>query len=295
MELAISKGHEVIGIITCKEAPEYKITAKDYQEFANINNIPFIATTKLDTEKALSFLHKLETPDISLSMNFSGIIPKIVTDMFPLGILNAHGGDLPRYRGNACAAWAIINGEDRVGLCIHRMIGGELDNGDILVRSYFPLNINTEIGEFHDWWDLEIPALFTEALGHLVEDPKYILERQSKDPTVALRCYPRRPSDGRIDWNKSAIDILRLINASGRPYSGAFTTYNGDKLIISRAELTCLNENYLAVPGQIAKIEDDGSCVVITGNGEIKIISIDINLKTMAPASVITSLRDRLE
>ena len=36
-----------------------------------------------------------------------------VIDFFELGILNAHGGDLPRYRGNACQAWAIINGEER--------------------------------------------------------------------------------------------------------------------------------------------------------------------------------------
>ena len=33
-------------------------------------------------------------------------------DLFPLGIL-IHGGDLPKYRGNACQAWAIINGEEK--------------------------------------------------------------------------------------------------------------------------------------------------------------------------------------
>ena len=36
-----------------------------------------------------------------------------VISIFTLGILNAHGGDLPRYRGNACQAWAIINGEEK--------------------------------------------------------------------------------------------------------------------------------------------------------------------------------------
>ena len=295
MKVAIANGDKVVGIITCKEAPEYKITRKHYQQFAEINNIPFLTATKLDTTEALSFLHKLEPPDVSISMNFSGIIAKLVTDIFPLGILNAHGGDLPRYRGNACQAWAIINGEDRIGLCIHRMIGGELDTGDIIARSYFPLNINTQIGEFHDWSNVEIPELFVTALRHLNKNPKYILERQSKDPKVALRCYPRRPSDSRIDWNKSAIEILRLINASGRPYSGAFSTYKGEKVTISGAEITFLNEEYLAVPGQIARIDDDGSCVVITGEGELRITRINKDMKIKYPSSIITSLRDRLE
>ena len=34
MEKAIREGHKVVGIITCKEAPEYKITREDYQIFA---------------------------------------------------------------------------------------------------------------------------------------------------------------------------------------------------------------------------------------------------------------------
>ena len=46
---------------------------------------------------------------------------------------NAHAGDLPRYRGNACANWAIINGEDKVGLSIHKMDAG-LDSGPIIQK-----------------------------------------------------------------------------------------------------------------------------------------------------------------
>ena len=38
-------------------------------------------------------------PDIVISVNYSGIIPQEVIDLFDNGILNAHGGDLPRYRG----------------------------------------------------------------------------------------------------------------------------------------------------------------------------------------------------
>ena len=77
-------------------------------------------------------------------MNYVDVISKEVISSFRLGILNAHGGDLPRYRGNACQAWAIFrNGENKMGLCIHKMVG-KIDSGDILERGY-DLNIDANL------------------------------------------------------------------------------------------------------------------------------------------------------
>ena len=38
-------------------------------------------------------IHELPTIDIGVTLNYSGIIPQPLIDLFPLGILNAHGGD----------------------------------------------------------------------------------------------------------------------------------------------------------------------------------------------------------
>ena len=74
---------------------------------------------------------------MAISVNHLSIIDEDIINLFKYGILNAHGGDLPRYR-NACLR-PIINGEKKIGLCVHKMIGGELDNGDIISRDYFEL------------------------------------------------------------------------------------------------------------------------------------------------------------
>ena len=111
-----------------------------------------------------------------------------MVDLFPYGILNAHGGDLPRYH-NACQAWAIINGESRIGLCIHRMIGGELDSGDIIARDFLSINHNTKVTSILDWMNNRTPKQL-KAVQKLAENPSYFLEKQSEDPTKALRCYP---------------------------------------------------------------------------------------------------------
>jgi len=210
-----------------------------------------------------------------------------------MGILNAHGGDLPRYRGNACQAWAIINGEDKVGLCIHKMIGGELDSGDIIARDFLKINIETKVGDIWNWMKKEIPILFLNAIESLEKNPKFIIEEQDKNIKNAHRCYPRLPEDGKINWRDSSETIIRLINASNKPYPGAFCNYDDQKLIIWNASIKNDNEVFNAIPGQITNISK-GYIEVATGDGKIKINLIEYKSEVITPDKIIKSIRRRL-
>ncbi len=291
IEKLLENNHDIRLIITSVEAPEYTKTSKDFEELANEIGAKYIYTNKLD-----EFKEEIKKADyeIAISLNYSSIISQDVIDLFTFGVLNAHGGDLPRYRGNACQAWAILNGEEKIGLCIHSMIGGEIDSGNIIARKYIPISINTKISDIYTKVQNLTPDLFLEAINKLSENKYYILETQSKDPKDALRCYPRIPEDGRIDWNKSNIEILRLINASNKPYGGAYCSYEDKKLIIWNAELFEDDENYLSVVGQVANIEKDGSILVICGNGKLKINEIEYDDFIGSPDVKIKSIRKRL-
>ena len=288
-ELLRKNGHEIALIITAKEALEYLKTSADFKKLAGNFGVPFMHTPRI--EDAIDLIRSCGNIDIGVSMNYTGIIPKSVIELFPLGILNAHGGDLPRYRGNACSAWAILNGEDHITLCIHRMVGGELDTGDIIIRDNFPIDLDTKITVIWQWFSLRIPSMFSEALECLQKDPKYIMAAQSNDPKDALRCYPRRPEDGRIDWNKPAENILRLINASNKPYAGAFCEFEGQKLIIWDAEIAPF-ENFLGIPGQITMISGD-FVEVATKTGKIRLKEVEYNGEIVSPSKLISSVRQR--
>ena len=292
-ELLVKKGFETPLVITSKAAPEYKKKEEHFKNLAHTINATFIQTGKINSSEIINKIKSLGIIDLAVSINYSGVISNEVIDLFPLGILNAHGGDLPRYRGNACQAWAIINGEEKIGLCIHKMIGGELDSGDIISKAYFPVNINTRVGEAYKWMENEIPKLMLKSIKKL-SDNSFKPEIQSDNPKDAIRTYPRNPDDGKIDWNCNAEYIIRLINASSEPFIGAFTQYNSLKVIIWRAKLFKDKENYLAIPGQIAKInKDTGSVVVITGKGKIEIEEIEINGERGRPSDFIKSIRKR--
>lgn len=291
VELFLSKGFLIPLIITSKEATEYTKTSKDFEKLANKIGAKYIYTNKLDEYKEEI---KKTNCEIAVSLNYSSIISQSVIELFPLGVLNAHGGDLPRYRGNACQAWAIINGEKKIGLCIHSMIGGEVDSGNIIDREYLDIDINTKITTIYEWFNHKIPKMFLISVIKLQKNPSYVLEVQSKNAKEALRCYPRIPEDGKIDWNKSSTEILRLINASNKPYSGAYCFYEDKKLIIWDAELYEDNEVYLAEVGQVSNIEKNGTIIVITGNGKLKINEIEHDEFIGNPSEKIKSIRKRL-
>lgn len=284
-------GHQIVCIVTAKEAPEYRRGAEDFRLLATEWGIPFANSPKIIECK--DFLSQARA-DIAVSINYSGVIPEKITGMFRHGILNAHGGDLPRYRGNACQAWAILNGEERIGLCIHRMIGDELDSGDIIVRSYLPIDHNTKISAVWEWMAKATPGLMIEAVNRLAADPDYVLERQPKDPKRALRCYPRRPEDGRIDWSRTALDVLRLINASNKPYAGAYCDYEGRRMVIWDAALVDDDEVFCAIPGQVTAIAA-GHIEVACGSGKLKIQRVQLEGDDeCSPVRCVTSIRKRL-
>ncbi|MBI2747514.1 MAG: methionyl-tRNA formyltransferase [Burkholderiales bacterium] len=289
--LALRKvGFEVVCILTAKEAPEYVRTAADFEALAQAWDIPFEKGPRITDH--VEFLRASQA-DIGVSINYTGVIPQAIIDLFPLGILNAHGGDLPRYRGNACQAWAILNGESRIGLCIHRMIGGELDSGDIVARDYLPIDHTTKVTAVWRWMVERSPGLVLEAVQGLSVDPDYVLVRQSSDPKDALRCYPRRPEDGRIDWRRSAMEVLRLINASNKPYAGAFCDFEGRQLIIWDADLINDGEVFCAVPGQITELGEHGVDVAC-GVGKIRLKEVELEGRSGAPREWISSIRKRL-
>ena len=285
----VDAGHRIAMVITAKPSPEQAGSEADFRALADAQGATFLSTATLEREMLAGAGGPI---DVGVSLNFPTVIGQPAIDACAFGILNAHGGDLPRYRGNACQAWALLQGETRIGLCIHRMVGDDVDAGDIVLRRYRDVTIDTRVGEVMAWMQGEVPGLFVEAV-RLLQQPHPTFERQ--DAAAALRCYSRRPEDGRIDWRADHESILRLINASSEPFAGAYTSYRGERMVVWRAALIRDDERYLAVPGQVARIDRAGGTVdVITGGGKLRLLEVETDGTRGSPDRVIKSARERL-
>jgi methionyl-tRNA formyltransferase len=250
----IARGHQVIALITAKESMETEQDREDIKAFCVSNGIPFFLAPRLDQmEEELNALGPI---DVGLSINYVSVIRDTHINLFRLGILNAHGGDLPRYRGNACQSWAIMNGERSISLCIHRMVGDQLDAGDIIERESMPLTEETYIGDVYEWMTSKIPVMIVDAAEKLNLDSSFVLEKQSRNPQDSLRTFPRRPEDGRLVFTSSTSLILRQIRASSRPFAGAHAMCGDKKLIIWRASQITYPP-ICSIPGQVLEVSTD--------------------------------------
>lgn len=278
-------GHSIPLIITAKAAPEYTRNEKDFKKLASDIKAKFFLERSLSGCEIVS---AMKTADIAISINWISVINQKHISYFKLGMLNAHFGDLPRYRGNACPNWAIINGENSLTLSVHLMEGCLLDCGRVIIQDTYPINDSTYIVDIYKWAEKAVPELFVKAVELLNKDPGYTLKYADPQSPDSLRCYPRKPQDSRINWFHSAAAVHRLIRASSEPFSGAYCFVDGkNKLTIWRAELVNDGERCFAVPGQISAIEND-YFVVITGAGKLKVTKWNSSVK-------LRSIRQRLE
>lgn len=291
----LEQGHEIVLIGTCKESPEYKIKASDYIALAQKLNIPYFNTPRINSEEVISLLKKAK-PDIAISMNWLTIIGEKVIECFPYGMINAHPGDLPKYRGNACPNWAIINGESRISTTLHLIEPNRLDSGPIILKDHFPMSDSTTIGEIYDYLERSIPMLFCEALKK-INSNSVLLISQKNDKSSVLRCYPRVPSDSYIRWSEHDSEhICRIIRASSEPFSGAYTYWAGEKLIIWKAHSAAFENDSLYMPGQVISINKQSGNVDVAAKDSIVVIS-EVSYgdyDRVSPAEVIKSTRTRL-
>lgn len=286
------EGHTIGLVWTAQEEAYYKTSPIEFQQLAEEHTAPFINGVGINRPEKKTLLQNARC-DIAVSINYPGIIKKDVLDIFPLGILNAHAGDLPRYRGNACPNWAILNGEEQLGLCIHVM-SPELDAGPTLLRKYYPITPNTYVGELYHWIETIVPSLFVAAIQGLEHGTRTPQAQPSIRP---LRVFPRKPEDSRISWNDSATAIHRLIRASSHPFAGAYTYLEKEtKLAIWRAEIIQPNYDWCAIPGQVC-FSLNGDPVIACGQDMIRIIEgtlEDTTDRTQTKQRILSSLRNRL-
>lgn len=283
IEALVAAGHEIAFVQTCTAEDHYGVGEAEFRALAARLGAPFV----LDRQAA-ACLPVAGGAEVAISVNWPTLIPEEVRAAFAHGVLNAHAGDLPRYRGNACPNWAILNFEAQVAVTVHRMTE-ELDSGPWLAKAALAIDEATYVGDVYRWLEARIPRLFAEALERLAT--KGFAEQ---DPSVrASRMFPRRPEDARIDWKAPTRSVLALVRASSHPFDGAFSHLEGQELVrIFRARRFDPGYDFSAVPGQVC-LRSGANPVVAAGDGMVEIEECTIE-GADARALVGRSLRNRL-
>ena len=98
--------------------------------------------------------------------------------------------------------------------------------------------------------------------------------RKKQDSSEFIEYWPKREvEDGIIDWSKSSQEIHTLIRAVTHPYPGAYTIFNGLKLIIWNAEFSNEKSNGI---GKIMDV-NNSNVKIGTGKGVIILKNVSYN------------------
>jgi methionyl-tRNA formyltransferase len=283
------QGFHFAAIATAPASPEYDATPTDFQRLARRLGCEYFLLTSSTLPRELTEVVESGGVKAAVSVNWQYVLPQAFLDLFPLGLLNLHLGNMPDYKGNATVNWAIINGTGEIHANVHKM-SADLDSGDVIVRRRIGIDDTTYVGDDVAPATEMAPELFEQALRILVQDPDAHVVRGNPQ---GLRCYPRLPQVGLIAWSQPAAEVARLVRASSRPYAGAFSHLADRRVVVWRAGISSLT-NFLAVPGHVLGAEPGTDFLrVACGEGALSLEEVSVDGYPMAPITLTRSIRAR--
>ncbi len=149
---------------------------------------------------------------------YGQILSKDVLLVPRLGGINVHASLLPKYRGAAPIAWAILNGETQSGVTIIRM-SASLDAGDMLAQAALDIIPEETAGEL----EARLAPLGARLAQDVVAQLKIGQVAGAKQDKALVTKAPKlKKENGLIDWRQPAEQVSRQIRAM-QPWPTAYT------------------------------------------------------------------------
>ena len=266
LKALIREGYEIAGVFTQPDRPKgrgKKMVAGPVKIAAEEAGIPVFQPERI-RKTGVEDLKNLK-PDLCVTAAFGQILSQEILDIPPLGNINVHASLLPKHRGAAPVAYAIMNGDRKAGVTTMFMDAG-IDTGDMLLQE------STEIGESETCGEL------TERLSRIGADLLVRTVRQLEAGTLVR--YPQNHDemtyDPMLDKNMGTADfsadhdlVRGRINGLN-PWPCVSVPVQGERLKLLRA----VNCDGNGEAGTVIKADAKSGLIIACGQGAVKILEV---------------------
>ncbi len=264
LSLLLERGDNVAALISHEDNPHEKIWFKTPAVAARERGIPVFTPESVNTPEWRERIAALQ-PDLILSVYYRHMIGAKILALPRLGAWNMHGSLLPRYRGRAPINWAILYGEPRLGMTLHRMVKSA-DAGAVVDQE------GVDIGQ-RDTAEQAFRKVMPCARAVLARQIEALVagtvRETPQDESQATYFGGRKPEDGRINWTQTSRQIFNLIRAVTDPYPGAFTDVGPARLMVWWAEPDSpASRSRRGAPGEVLSLKP---LMVATGDGALEL------------------------
>ena len=211
-----SAGHTIELVVTQPDRPArrgMKLTPPPVKVAAQELGLPLYQPEKIRDPEAVERLRRL-APDLVIVVAYGQIIPRAVLDIPRLGALNVHASLLPRWRGAAPVARAILAGDTETGVSIMKM-DEQLDHGPVLAVRATPI----EQGEDAAQLTRRLAGIGAGLLVETLETFEHlrVVEQDHMQATLARKLTRE---EGELEWSLGAGEIDRRVRGL-QPWPGA--------------------------------------------------------------------------
>jgi methionyl-tRNA formyltransferase len=272
---ALLGAHDVVAVITQPDKPAgrgQRVTPSPVKARAEAAGIPVLQPARLRDPGWPERLAALRA-DVAVVVAFGQILPKAVLDTPARGSINVHASLLPRYRGAAPIAWAIIRGERETGITTFQMDPG-MDTGAMLLRQATPIGPEETAGELAARLAPLGAAVLLRTLAALDS-----LRPEPQDDAAATTAPRLKKDDGWLRLAEPARALAARVRGCN-PWPGAAVFAPGGRLLVWRAVIVPHAAD--AAPGTLVRT-GPGALAVATGEGLLLPVEVQPeNRKAMA-------------
>ena len=209
---------------------------------------------------------ELSKVDIFIVVAYGLILPASILRLPTHGCINVHTSLLPRWRGAAPIQRAILAGDSETGISIMQIDEG-LDTGPLLAQRSCKITAQETSASLTEKLAELGAACLIETLGQVAAGT---VTPRPQDPAQATYAGKITKEQARLDWNRPAVELERMIRAFN-PAPVAYTELQGINLRVWEA--TVIEDAGVAVPGTIVTCHKSGIDVT-TGKGILRLLRL---------------------
>jgi methionyl-tRNA formyltransferase len=214
--------------------------------------------------------------DLFVVVAYGKILAQDVLDLPRLGCVNVHGSLLPDWRGASPVQAALLAGDVETGVSLMRMDAG-MDTGPVYATARTPVAPEDDAAS--------LSARLAAMGARLLVDSLPALERGElasapQDEARATYCPKLTREDARVDWTRSAEEIVRRARAF-TPWPGLFSERAGTRVKLTGVAAVPASEP--ALPGTVLEAGD--AVVVACGSGALRVTTLQAEGRRALPAA----------
>ena len=232
LKALLGAGIQIDLVVTHQDDPHENVWFGSVAKLCEDQKIPYITPDANQLIDLVPQLQKL-TPDYLFSFYYRHMIPAELLACARIGALNMHGSLLPKFRGRAPVNWAILQGATETGATLH-MMEVKPDAGDIVGQSTVSIGPNETATDVFGKVSQAAVTVINLVLPELIQGH---IPRKPNNLGQGSYFGGRKPADGQILWHQTAQQVHNLVRAVAPPYPGAFTDWQGQRMIVARTSL----------------------------------------------------------